>query len=88
MISKPKIEVFSPAEVCECSFAAWANNVWNILMNYKDKLEIFSLTSDSPRALELGVGGRIIVVNGEITPVFLLDQKIRDALKQSSSSEI
>ena len=88
MISKPKVEVFSPAEVCECSFATWANNIWNILMKYKDKLEIFSLTSDSPRAIELGVGGRTIAVNGEITPVFLLEQKIRDSLKQSSSSEI
>ena len=87
MISKPKVEVFSPAEVCECSFATWANNVWNILMKYKDELEIFSLTSDSPRALELGVGGRIIVVNGEITPVFLLEHKIQDTLKQLSLSE-
>ncbi|PWI48113.1 hypothetical protein CEE45_08085 [Candidatus Heimdallarchaeota archaeon B3_Heim] len=81
-MTKPKIEVFSPAGVCGCSFSAWIGNVWDILMKYKDQLEIESLTSDSSRAHELGVGGRTVVINGEITPIFLLDQKIQELLRK------
>lgn len=79
-MTKPIIEVFSPAEACECSFAIWIGKVWDILFKYKDQLEIESLTSDSPRAQELGVGGRTVVINGKVTPVFLLDQKLRELL--------
>ncbi|WP_455464351.1 hypothetical protein [Candidatus Hodarchaeum mangrovi] len=78
----PKVEVFSPVGVCSCSFAVWIGNVWDILMKYKDQLEIVSLTSDSPRAQELGVGDRAVVINGETTPVFLLEQKIQELLKK------
>jgi hypothetical protein len=78
----PKIEVFSPVEECSCSFAVWIGNIWDILMKYKDQLEILSLTLDSPRAQELGVGGRTVVVNGEITPIFLLEDKIQKLLRE------
>lgn len=76
----PKVEVISPAGVCGCSFAVWIEKVWDILMKYKNHLEIVSLTSDSPRAHELGVGGRTIVINGETTPIVLLERKIQELL--------
>jgi hypothetical protein len=79
-MTKPKIEVFSPAGVCGCSFAVWIGKVWDILLKYKEQLEIESLTSDSPRAHELRVGGRTVVINGEVTPVFLLEQKLQELL--------
>ena len=78
--TRHKVEVFSPAGACGCSFANWIDKVWSILMNHKDEIEIVSLTSDSPRAKELGVGGRTVVVNGEVTPVFLLEQKLHELL--------
>lgn len=76
----PKVEVFSPAGACACSFAVWIGKVWDILIKYKDQLEIVNETSDSLRAQELGVGGRTVVINGEVTPVFLLEQKIQELL--------
>ncbi len=76
----PKVEVFSPAGACGCSFNVWIGKVWDILMKYKNQLEIVSLPSDSPRAHELGVGGRTVVINGEVTPVFFLEQKILEIL--------
>ncbi|MFW9856652.1 MAG: hypothetical protein ACFFFG_16495 [Candidatus Thorarchaeota archaeon] len=79
----PKVEVFSPAGACGCSFAVWIEKVWNILMKYKDQLEIVSLTSDSPRAYELGVGGRTVVINGTITPVLSLERKIQELLREN-----
>ncbi len=82
-MNKPKVEVVSPAGVCSCSFSVWIGKVWDILMRYKDQLEIVSLTSDSPRALELGVGGRTIIINGDVTPVFLLERKISTELKKN-----
>jgi hypothetical protein len=78
----PKVEVFSPAGACGCSFAVWIGKVWDILMKYKDQLEIVNLTSDSPRAHELGVGGRTVVINGAITPVFSLERKIQELLRE------
>lgn len=79
-MTKPIIEVFSPAGACECSFAVWIGKVWDILFKYKEQLEIRSLTSDSPRAQELGVGGRTVLINGKVTPVFLLEQKLQELL--------
>lgn len=81
-MNKPKIEVVSPADVCSCSFSVWINKVWDILQEYRDKVEIESLTSDSLRAEELGVGGRSIVVNGEVTPVFELERKLEELLNR------
>ncbi|MFX0183719.1 MAG: hypothetical protein ACFE95_11605 [Candidatus Hodarchaeota archaeon] len=81
-MNKPKIEVISPAGVCNCSFSVWINKVWDILQEYSDKVEIESLTSDSFRAEELGVGGRSVVVNGEVTPVFELERKLEELLKK------
>lgn len=78
----PKVEVFSPAGACGCSFAVWIGKVWDILIKYKDQLKIVSYTSDSPRAHELGVGGRTVVINGKITPVFLLERKLQELLRE------
>lgn len=75
------IELILPAGVCECSFSVWINKVWDILMKYKDQVEIINLSSDSPRAKELSVGNRTIVVNGEITPIFTLDSKLKKLLR-------
>lgn len=83
-MTKPKIEVFSPEGVCGCSFSVWIGKVWDILTKYKDQLEIESLTSDSPRAHDLGVGGRTVVINSEVTPVFLLDQKLQELLTREN----
>ena len=79
-ITKPKVEVISLAGVCDCSFSVWIGKVWDILMEQKDKLEIERLTSDSPRAHKLGTGGRTVVINGEVVPLFLLKQKLLELL--------
>ncbi len=79
-MTNPKVEVFSPAGACGCSFSTWIGKVWDVLMKYKDQLEIVNLTSDSPRAHELGVGGRTVVINGKPIPVFLLEQKLQELL--------
>ena len=79
-MNKPKVEVISPAGACDCSFSVWIGKVWDILTEYKDKLEIESLTSDSQRAQDLGVGSRTVVVNGEAIPLFLLKEKVHELL--------
>ncbi|MFX0205373.1 MAG: hypothetical protein ACFFDT_05260 [Candidatus Hodarchaeota archaeon] len=79
-ISKPKVEIFTPAGACGCSFSAWIGNVWDKLMKYRDQIEIVSHTSESPRAKELGVGGRSVTINGEETAVFKLEDKIKEIL--------
>lgn len=83
-MNKPRIEVVSPAGVCNCSFSVWINKVWDILQVYRDKVEIESLTSDSFRAEELGVGGRSIVVNGEVIPIFELERKLEELLNREN----
>ena len=83
-MSKPKIEVFSPSGECGCSFSTWINRVWNVLNEYGVKIEIVSLMSDSPRAEELGVGGRSVVVNGEVIAVFELERKINEVCRKKS----
>lgn len=80
-MKKLKVEVFLPAGVCDCSFSVWIGKVWDVLANYKDQLEVESLFSDSSRAHELRVGGRTVVINGEVIPVFLLEQKLLDLLR-------
>jgi hypothetical protein len=77
---RPKVEIFSPVEFSSCSFSVWITKVWNILQEYQGNLEIVSLTLDSPRAKELGVDGRTIVVNKQVTPVWELDHKLRSLL--------
>ncbi|MFX1512771.1 MAG: hypothetical protein ACFFCQ_09315, partial [Promethearchaeota archaeon] len=64
-MSKPKVEIFTPAGACGCSFSVWIDKVWKIIMKYRDQIEIISQTSDSARAQELGVGGRIVTIDGE-----------------------
>ena len=81
-MSKPIVEVISPAGECSCSFSTWINKVWDILNEFRDRLDIVSLVSDSPRVKELGVGGRSVVVNGELVPVFELERKIRVLLNR------
>jgi hypothetical protein len=82
----PVVEIFVPSGVCSCSFAVWINKVWDILAGYKDQVEVVSLTSDTDRAKELGVGGRTVVVNGDIIPVFLLQRKLSELLREISSA--
>ena len=84
IFNKLKVEVISPAGVCDCSYSVWIGKVWDILMDYKDKLEIESLTADSPRAHELRTGGRTVVINGEVVPLFLLRQKLLELLDDHS----
>ncbi|UCE14194.1 MAG: hypothetical protein JSV04_03205 [Candidatus Heimdallarchaeota archaeon] len=79
-MSKPIVEVISPVGECSCSFSTWINKVWDILNEYRDRLEIVSLVSDSPRVEELGVAGRSIVVNGVVVPIFELEQKLIELL--------
>lgn len=79
-MAKPKIEVFSPAGECSCSFSTWINNIWGILNEHQEKIDIVSLMSNSPRAEELGIGGRSVVVNGEVTAVFDLERKLKELL--------
>ena len=79
-MTKPKIEVFSPSGVCDCSFSVWIGKVWDVLFKYKDQLAIESLTSDSSRAQELGIGGRTVLINGQVVPLFLLEQKLQELL--------
>ena len=83
-MSKPKIEVFSPSGECGCSFSTWINGVWNVLNEYQEKIEIVSLMLDSPRAKELGVRGRSVVVNGEVTTVFELERKINEVCRKKN----
>ncbi len=77
---KIKVEIVTPAGTCACAFSRWIEKVFRILLKYKDFVDLQSITSDSPRARELGVGGCTIVVNGEETPVHLLEQKIQELL--------
>ncbi|MHA2244252.1 MAG: hypothetical protein ACXADY_04745 [Candidatus Hodarchaeales archaeon] len=83
-MSKPRVEVFSPSGECSCSFSTWINRVWNVLNEYGEKIEIVSLMSNSSRAEELGVGGRSVVVNGEVTAVFELERKINEVCRNKS----
>ncbi|MFX0013349.1 MAG: hypothetical protein ACFFB2_02215 [Promethearchaeota archaeon] len=80
-MSKPIIEVTSPAGECSCSFATWMTKVWDILNKYRDRIDIVSLMSDSSRAKELGVGNRAIVINGEKIALFELERKLNELLK-------
>ncbi len=80
LVAKLKIEVFSPAGECSCSFSTWISKVWDILNEHQEKIDIVSLMSDSPRAEELGIGGRSVVVNGEVTAVFELEKKLNELL--------
>ncbi|MFX0206174.1 MAG: hypothetical protein ACFFDT_09315 [Candidatus Hodarchaeota archaeon] len=77
IISKPKVEIITPAGACGCSFAPWINKVWNTVTKYRDNIEIVSLSSDSPRAKELGVGGQNIVVNGRIISMGDLERTLK-----------
>ena len=81
MKSKPIIEIISPAGECNCSFSTWINRVWDILNEYREKLKIVSLVSDDPRAKELGGNGRSIFLNGEYIPVFHLESKLAELIK-------
>lgn len=79
-VPKLRVEVISPAGECSCSFSTWINKVWDILNEYQERIEIVSLMSDSPRAEELGVGSRSVVVNGESIAVFELERKLNELL--------
>ncbi len=83
ILSKPKIEIFTPAGACGCSFAPWMNKVWNTVTKYRENIEIISLSSDSPRAKKLGVGGQTIVINGQVTAVRDLEQTLNLILGQT-----
>ena len=80
MKSKPTVEIISPAGECSCSFSTWINRVWDILNEYREKLEIVSLVSEDPRAKELGGKGRSVFINGEYIPVFNLEQKLEELI--------
>lgn len=79
-MSRPKIEVISPAGECSCSFSTWINRVWDILNEYREKIEIVSLLSDSPRAKDLGSRSRSVFINGELIAVFNLKRKLNELL--------
>ena len=81
-MSKPKVEVISPAGECSCSYSTWINRVWDILNEYREKIEIVSLISDSPRAKELGGGYRSVFINGELIAVFNLERRLKKLLNQ------
>jgi len=81
IMSKLIIEIISPAGECSCSFSTWINRVWDILNVYREKIKIVSLISDDPRAKELGGKGRSVFLNSEHIPVFTLEQKLKELLK-------
>jgi hypothetical protein len=81
-MSKPVVEVISPAGECSCSFSTWINRVWDILNEYRERIEIVSLVSDSPRAKELGGRSRSVFINGESIAVFNLGRKLKELLIQ------
>jgi hypothetical protein len=73
---KPKIEIIVPADVCSCSYSIWINKVWDKLHNYKEKIDIETLTSNSSRAKELKVSGRTIICNGKVIPLIELENNL------------
>ena len=79
----PQVVVISPNDVCNCSFSVWMNRVWDILNEYKGKINITSLTSDCDGATKLGQGGRTVVIDGEVVPVFLLQRRLGELIYQS-----
>ena len=72
--------MISPSDACSCSFSVWINRVWDILNEYREEIQITSVTSDSEEAKELGQGGRTVVVNGTVTPVFLLENRLNELI--------
>ena len=59
------------------------NRVWDILNEYKGKINITSLTSDCDGAKKLGQGGRTVVIDGEVVPVFLLQRRLGELIYQN-----
>ncbi len=79
-MSKSVIEVIFPAGECSCSFSTWINRVWDMLNEYRERIEIVSLVSDSPRVKELGGRSRSVFINGELVAVFNLERKLKELL--------
>ncbi|MHA2296587.1 MAG: hypothetical protein ACXAEU_24705 [Candidatus Hodarchaeales archaeon] len=79
-----QVEIFLPTGVCGCSFSHWIDRVYNIIMNYSDKVQHKSLTTDSERASELGINSMCVTVNERIVSVKELDKVLRMAIESST----
>ncbi|MFX0113147.1 MAG: hypothetical protein ACFFB3_01225 [Candidatus Hodarchaeota archaeon] len=76
----PQVEVFIPAGACGCTFSRWMDRVWSILLRYRGKVEYETLTNESPRADELGIGRMGVAVNSKVVAVSDLERELQKAI--------
>jgi len=66
-----------PSEQCSCSYSAWIAKVWEIIVDYRNLVEICSIPSDSPRSKELCAGNQAVVLDGRWVAVPDLRDKLQ-----------
>ncbi|MFW9916720.1 MAG: hypothetical protein ACFFGZ_14035 [Candidatus Thorarchaeota archaeon] len=83
----PYVEVFIPAGACGCTFSSWMDRVWAVLLKYRGKVEYQTLTNQSARADELGIGRIGVAVNSKLVAVSDLEREIQTRLQTAASKK-
>ena len=79
---KIKVEIFIHEGACGCTYGHWIDQIWAILMKYKNDIDYFTDTSDSVRAKELEII-QGIVLNGKKVELVDLERSILKLLKST-----
>lgn len=90
-MSKIKLEIFVPIELCGCYYSEYLDLVWSTSLKYRDHVEFILKSSLSEEARKYDIEDLGIVINGtkKLTKFMqpkTLEKAIQESILESSKS--
>jgi translation initiation factor 2 beta subunit (eIF-2beta)/eIF-5 len=89
-MSKIKLEIFVPIELCGCYYSEFLDRVWSTSLKYRDHIEFILKSSLSEEAKKYNIKDVGIVINGtkkfikNVQPE-ILEEAIRESILESKN---
>ncbi|MBS7250078.1 MAG: hypothetical protein KIH08_05725 [Candidatus Freyarchaeota archaeon] len=89
-MSKIKLEIFVPIELCGCYYSEFLDRVWSTSLKYRDHIEFILKSSHSKEAGRYNIKDMGVVINGtkkfvrNVQPE-ILEEAIRESLLESKN---
>ncbi len=89
-MSKIKLEIFVPIELCGCYYLEFLDRVWTTSLKYRDHIEFILKSSLSEEARKYNIKDVGVVINGtkkfvrNVQPE-ILDEAIRESILRSKN---
>lgn len=90
-MSKIKLEIFVPIELCGCYYSEFLDLVWSNSLKYRDHIEFILKSSSSEEARMHNIKDMGIVINGtkkfaKLIKPKILEKAIQESILESSKN--